>query len=89
MELRLLRFAISFLSGVLWTLFLLSLFYTFTHFMRYSLGEAIVYSFILSIFWLFLILLVELAHLQVEKLKELRRQSHLLERIARKLDGNR
>ena len=85
MHRRLLRIAISFLSGVLWTLFLLSAFFTFVTFLKQSLFEAFVYTFALSIFWLALIVLVELAYLQIEKMEELQKQTKLLEEIAKKL----
>ncbi|MRJ02403.1 MAG: hypothetical protein GXO19_07270 [Epsilonproteobacteria bacterium] len=87
MEIRFLKRVISFLSGVLWTLSILSLFFTFTTLLQYSVAEAIIYTLILAIFWLFLLILVEMAHLQIEKFRELRRQTQLLERIARKLDA--
>ncbi|NPA64811.1 MAG: hypothetical protein GXO16_07530, partial [Epsilonproteobacteria bacterium] len=54
-------------------------------FLKQSLFEAFVYTFALSIFWLALIVLVELAYLQIEKMEELQKQTKLLEEIAKKL----
>jgi len=86
---RLLRAALSFLSGAVWALLVLFVALTFIYFIRSSLFEAILFSFWVGLFWLFLAVLVELGALQLEKLAELRRQRELLERIAQKLDETR
>ena len=83
---RLLRAAVSFLSGAVWALMLLSAVAVFLLYIRSSLFEAILYAFWVALFWLFVAVWVEVAGLQIAKYDELRRQSELLERIARRLD---
>jgi glucan phosphoethanolaminetransferase (alkaline phosphatase superfamily) len=84
MNKKLLRFAISFLSGLLWAFFALSTILTFTIFIRSSLAEAVLFSALMAIFWLFWIVIIEIANLQLEKLDELKKQTKLLQEIANK-----
>ena len=84
MNRKLLRFAIGFLSGVLWALFALSTLFVFTIFIHSSITEAIVFSAFVAIFWLFLIVMVEIAAIQLEKLDELKKQTKLLQELAKK-----
>lgn len=38
-------------------------------------------------FWLLIIIFLEVANIQIEKLKEAKRQTHILEAIKNKLNG--
>ncbi|BCD68208.1 hypothetical protein [Nitratiruptor sp. YY09-18] len=81
MRLYLLENVINFLLGLLWALMAISAFILFTSLLHvhilYALGIAV-----LDIaFWLFVIVLLEMANLQIQEYKELRRQTALLEEI--------
>jgi len=58
---RLLRAAVSFLSGAVWALLVLFVALTFIFFIRSSLFEALLYSFWVALFWLFMAVCVEIA----------------------------
>ncbi len=72
---------ISFLLGVLWTLLGVSVFVTFMLFYHSGILFAIAVSFLVVAFWLFLIVIVEMAHIQIEKLKELQKQTRFLQSL--------
>jgi hypothetical protein len=87
MRIRLLRTLVNFLSGAIWALFFISAVATFVYFFsRSSLTVAVVYTLWVGIFWLIVVVIVEVAGLQIMQYDELRRQGELLERIARRLD---
>jgi len=89
MNKRFLKGAISFLSGALWGFFFLSTLLVFFSTIKTGLLEAFFYTTITAIFWLFLIILVEIASLQLEKIEELKRQTKLLEKIHASLQDYR
>ncbi len=76
---------ISFLLGVLWALMAISVLLTFFSLFHSSFVAAIALSLLVGAFWLFLIVILEMANIQIEKLKELRRQSEILESIEKRL----
>ncbi len=80
-----LEYAISFLLGVLWALLGLSVALVFLSFYKISLFTAISFSLLVACFWLFLIVILEIANIQIDKLKELKHQSQLLESIEKRL----
>ncbi len=85
MRLPLLENIISFLLGVLWTLLGVSLFLTFTIFYHSGLFYAIALSLLVAAFWLFWIIVLEMANIQIEKLKEVKKQTRLLQEIRHRL----
>ena len=85
MKFSVLENIISFLLGVLWTL--LGIFVLFTFLVNYktSIIFALGMSVLMATFWLFWIVLMEMARVQIEKLKELQKQTRLLQSINDKL----
>ena len=88
MQLSWLQAIINFLLGVLWTLLGVSTLAIFLA--TYHVG--ILYALVLSVFaviaWLFVIILVEMANVQLHKLKELKKQTALLEEIKDKISDH-
>ena len=80
-----LEIVISFLLGVLWALLGLSVALVFLSFYKVSLFAAISFSLLTACFWLFLIVLLEMANLQIDKLKELQEQTQILREIEKRL----
>ncbi len=80
-----LEYVISFLLGVIWALLGLSVALVFLSFYKISLFAAISFSLLAACFWLFLIVLLEMANIQIDKLKELKHQSQILEAIEKRL----
>ena len=81
----LLRSVISFLSGVLWALMLLSLAFVFHALYQTSLLYALMIALLVAAFWLVWIVLLELVNIQLDKLHELQKQTRLLHEIKQKL----
>ena len=81
MRLPLLENVISFLLGVLWTLLGVSVLFTFLSLWNTSILLAISMSVFVASFWLFLIVLLEMANIQIDKLKELKKQTALLQKL--------
>ncbi len=80
-----LEIVISFLLGVLWALLGLSVALVFLSFYKVSFFAAISFSLLTACFWLFLIVLLEMANLQIDKLKELQEQTQILREIEKRL----
>ncbi len=80
-----LEIVISFLLGVLWALLGLSVALIFLSFYKISFFSAISLSLLAACFWLFLIVLLEMANIQIEKLKELKEQTQILQEIEKRL----
>ncbi len=76
---------ISFLLGVLWTLLVLTAILTFIALFKNGVLFALVVSIITASIWLIFIVLLEMANLQIEKLKELKKQTKLLQAIKNSL----
>ena len=77
---------ISFLLGVFWALLIISAFFTFEMFYPLGLLNAIVMTILSSSFWLLIIIFLEIANVQFEKLKEARKQTKILESIQNRLN---
>ena len=80
---------ISFLSGVLWATAALSAFFVFIATFQTGIGYAIAMTVIDLLFWLFWIVVIEMANIQLQKLDELRKQTELLRSIDEKISHNR
>jgi len=76
---------ISFLLGIFWALLALSAFFSFMIFKDSGLLEAVVAALFSSVFWLLIILFLEIANIEIEKVKELKKQTKILELIKHKL----
>ena len=87
MKKSLLENIISFLLGIFWALLILSAFFFFTTFIKNGLLTAIVFTVLSSIFWLMFIVFLEVCNIQIEKIKELKRQTKILESIKNRLNG--
>ncbi len=85
MKFSLLESIVSFLLGVLWTLLGISVLFTFLANYKTSIIFALALCVLVSIFWLFWIVMLEMTHIQIEKFKELKRQTKLLQSINDKL----
>lgn len=86
MRKTLLENIISFLLGAFWALFIISAFFFFQSFIPLGIVPAVVAVLISSLFWLLFIVFLELANLQIEKIKEMKKQTRLLESIKHKLN---
>jgi len=80
---KLLKNSISFVLGVLWTLLGLSIAYAFLNFDDLVLAASV--ALFLTVFWLILIIIVEMANIQILKYEEMKRQTAILERIEKRL----
>jgi len=78
----LLENVISFLLGLFWALLIISALIIFKSFYNISILFAIVVVIASSTFWLLLIIFLEIANIQIEKLKELKKQTKILESLA-------
>ena len=76
---------INFLLGAAWALALLGAVYLFWTFLPFGFLIALMASVLGSLFGLFLVIFLELATLQFEKHRELKRQTNLLETIRKEL----
>ncbi len=85
MKLAWLENIVSFLLGVLWTLLGLSVLFIFLANYKTSIAFALALSVLIATFWLFWIVILEMARIQIEKLKELKRQTKLLQSLHDKL----
>ena len=85
MKFSLLESIISFLLGVLWTLLGISVLFTFLFNYKTSIIFALGLSILIATFWLFWIVMLEMARIQLEKLKELQKQTRLLRSLHDKL----
>gem|GEM_PF-6927219 len=83
MGFKLLKNSISFVLGVLWTLLGLSIAYAFLNFDDLVLAASV--ALFLTVFWLILIIIVEMANIQILKYEEMKRQTAILERIEKRL----
>ncbi|HIE34868.1 MAG TPA: hypothetical protein EYP79_01555 [Campylobacterales bacterium] len=82
MKKTLLENVISFLLGLFWALLIISALIIFKSFYNISILFAIVVVIASSTFWLLLIIFLEIANIQIEKLKELKKQTKILESLA-------
>jgi ABC-type lipoprotein release transport system permease subunit len=74
------------LSGVSWAFVFLgavSFFFVFSHFGFFT---GLLGALIGAVVGLFMVLIVEIFHIQIQKLEELKRQTKLLEKISKKDD---
>jgi hypothetical protein len=78
------EFLISFLSGVSWALVLLGAISFFFIFSRFGFFVGFLSGFMGAVFGLFMVLIVEIFSIQIQKLEELKRQTKLLEEIFKK-----
>jgi hypothetical protein len=78
---------ISFLAGASWALVIFGAINLFLAFLPFGFLLALLAGFIGSLFGLFLVLIVEIASLQVKKFEELKHQTKLLEKMTKKNDG--
>jgi len=85
MRKSLLENIIGFLLGVVWALMIISALFLFLLFWHSGILIAVGIVLIDITFWLFFILLLELAALQIEKRNELKKQTEILEEIQKKL----
>lgn len=76
---------INFLLGAAWALALLGAMYLFWSFLPFGIPIALLAAVLGSLFGLFLVVFLELATIQFEKHREMRRQTHLLEAIRKEL----
>lgn len=79
---------ISLLLGASWALALVGGVSFFSLFSPFGLITAFIAGFIGSLAGLFFVVLCEMAHIQSQKLYELKKQSKLLEKIDEKLSDN-
>jgi membrane associated rhomboid family serine protease len=77
---------VSFLLGAAWAIVLLGFVLFFWSFMPYGLVVAVMAALVGSLFGLFLVVMLEVAALQFEKHRELKRQTHLLKKIREALE---
>ena len=85
------RFAetiISFLLGAAWALVLLGAIFLFWSFLPFGFIIALMAGMIGSLFGLFLVVMLEVASLQFEKLRELKHQREILESIQASLNAS-
>ncbi|MDR2100548.1 MAG: hypothetical protein LBP40_06970 [Campylobacteraceae bacterium] len=82
------QFLISFLLGVSWAFVILSAVLFFFIFARFSFFIGLLSAFIGAIFGLFMVLIVEIFNVQIQKLEELKRQTKLLETFLKKSSGD-
>ncbi len=80
-----LEIVISFLLGVLWALLGLSVALVFFSFYKVSFFAALSFSILVACFWLFLIVFLEMANIQIDRLKELKEQTRILQKIEKRL----
>jgi energy-converting hydrogenase Eha subunit G len=78
------EFLISFLSGVSWALVVLGAVLFFFIFSRFGFFTGLLCAFIGAVFGLFMVLIVEIFSIQIQKLEELKRQTKLLEKLLEK-----
>ncbi|WP_281950939.1 hypothetical protein [Nitrosophilus kaiyonis] len=86
MKKTLLENVISFLLGIFWALLILSAFFFFQSFINLGFLPALVAVILSSVFWLLFIVFLEIANIQVEKIKELKKQTRILESIKHKIN---
>jgi membrane associated rhomboid family serine protease len=79
---------ISFLLGAAWALVLLGAIFLFWSFLPFGVVIALMAALVGSIFGLLSVVLLEVAALQFEKMRELRRQTKILEAIKVSLDSS-
>ncbi len=89
MKRTLLENVVSFLLGIFWALLISSAVLLFEIFYPVGLLPAIVAATLSTVFWLLFIVFLELVNIQIEKLKEIRRQSEILNSIKKALDENK
>jgi uncharacterized membrane protein required for colicin V production len=78
------EFLISFLAGASWALAFLGAILFFFIFVRLGFFIGLFGAFAGSLFGLFMVLIVEIAHIQMQKLEELKRQTKLIEKLLKK-----
>lgn len=86
MKTKFLENIISFLLGIFWALLILSALILFKSFYPLGVVTAIVIAVLSTAFWLLIIIFLEIANIQIEKLKEEKRQTKLLESIKHRLN---
>jgi membrane associated rhomboid family serine protease len=72
---------LSLLQGASWAVVFIGAFYAFSSFYPFGLLIALLASFLGSLFGLLLVVLFELAQVQVDKLNEMKKQTLLLEEL--------
>jgi hypothetical protein len=78
------EFLISFLLGVSWAFVFLGAALFFFIFSKFGFFAGLLGTFIGAIFGLFMVLIVEIFYIQIQKLEELKRQTKLLEKLSEK-----
>ncbi|WP_456451836.1 hypothetical protein [Hydrogenimonas sp.] len=78
---------VSFLLGAAWAIVLLGAVLLFWSFWPFGIVIAFMAGIVGSLFGLFLVVMLEVATLQFEKHRELKRQTHLLKKIEKALEG--
>jgi uncharacterized membrane protein required for colicin V production len=78
------EFLISFLAGASWALVLFGAVLFYLIFSRFGFFAGFLGAFVGSLFGLFVVLMVEIAYIQIQKLEELKRQTKLLEELLKK-----
>jgi hypothetical protein len=79
---------ISLLQGASWALALMGSVTLFSLFLPFGFFISLVAGFIGSLLGLFFVLVLEIVHIQLEKLYEVKKQTKLLETIDEKLSYN-
>ena len=87
MKRTLIETVINFLLGAAWAIVILGAALFFWSFMPFGLLFAAVAAVAGSLFGLFLVVILEVAALQFDKYRQLRKQTILLEKIERRLRG--
>jgi ABC-type bacteriocin/lantibiotic exporter with double-glycine peptidase domain len=77
----------AFVSGASWAFVVASVFFVFKSLLLFGFSLAFLGGFIALFFSLFIILLLDYFRLQQQKLKEIKKQTDLLEQISKNLSG--
>ncbi len=72
---------INFLLGVAWAFVLIGAFYTFSSFYKYNISDAILMTFFGVLPGLFLVVILEYIFIAMERLREMKKQTALLEQL--------
>ncbi|MDR0468002.1 MAG: hypothetical protein LBG67_04040 [Campylobacteraceae bacterium] len=83
-----LEILIHFLAGASWALAIIFFFKLFFLFLPFGFSYAFLAGIVGFVIGLFLVVLIELFSLQVERTKEMKKQTKLLEEIANRLSKN-
>lgn len=83
-----LEILIGFLAGVSWALAIIFFFKLFFSFLPFGVPYALLAGLIGFVAGLFLVVLIELFSLQIEKSKEMKKQTKILEEILKKISND-